>query len=285
MKIGNQIQPYHPSLRITNFQNNFTSNKHVLTKPLNNLIDPPNAKNSIIRLDILQKSSDKVKSFTKIENMSASKDPLTRQKQKLIRKQSSKRRIRPGSHRRIIRASDNQESEKTASIVVRHNEAMEDFYDDGEDPQVEIFENESLWGSSLDFDDGEGEGEDDDYEGYEDETEPAEITSNDNVSAASNAHKVFDGSELQPEMRKHFDKISCEYNLKDSNESQMRENLLNKSPTKDDLPGNSSNIVIKKSSIFTNYSQSFENNNAKYAIIQLKWPNLIFSSIYNPEQK
>jgi hypothetical protein len=268
MKIGNQIQPYNPSLRIINFQNNFTSNKHVLAKPLNNLIDPPNNKNSIFRLDVLQKSPDKVKSFTKIDNMSASKDPLTRQRQKLIRKQSSKRRIRPGSHRRIIHASDKKESEKTASIVVRHNDAMEDFYDDGEDLQVEIFENESLCGSSLDFDDAEGE--DDDYEGYEDETEPAEITSNDNVSAASNAHKVLDGSELQPEMRKHFNKISCEYNLKNSNESQMRENLLNKSPTKHDLPGNSSNIVIKKCTIFTNYSKSFKNNNSKYAFIPLK---------------
>ena len=267
MKIGNQIKPYNPSLRIINFQYNFTSNKHVLAKPLNDLIDPPNAKNSIIRLDILQKSPDKVKSFSKIDNMSASKDPLTRQRQKLIRKQSSKRRIRPGSHRRIIRPNDIQESEKTASIVVRHNDAMEDFYDDGQDPQVEMFENESLCGSSLDFDDGEGEGEDDDYEGYEDETEPAEVTSNDNVSAASNAHKMLDGSELQPEMRKHFDKISCEYNLTNSNESQMRENLLNKSPTKHGLPGNSSNIVIKKSSIFTTYSKSFKNKNAKYAFI------------------
>ena len=57
-----------------------------------------------------KKSPEIMKSFSKKENLSASKD-AGKTRAKLIRKQSSKRRVRPSSHRRIIRAKDKKDTE------------------------------------------------------------------------------------------------------------------------------------------------------------------------------
>lgn len=258
IKVGYQNKPYNPSLRIVNFQSNFTNNNYVQAKLLSTYVDPMNAKGSVLRREILKKSPENIKSFSKVENMSASKDPVSRQRQKLLKQQSTKKQVRPSSHRRIIRPKNIQETdEKTASIIVKDEKADEDFFDDGQDSDVEIDENESLWGSSLDFDDGEGE--------EDEEDEPPEFKSYDNVPTATNAHKIIDVTELEPEMRKHFDKISCEYNLEDTNGIDAKEHILDKIPSRYDPKGTSSKIVHKKSSGISNYSKSFKNKNSKYA--------------------
>lgn len=257
IKVGFQNKPYNPSLRIVNFQNNFTNNNYAQANPLSTLADPMNAKGSVLRREILKKSPENAKSFSKVDNMSASKDPVSRQRQKLLKQQSSKKQVRPSSHRRIIRPKNTQESDvKTASIIVKNEKVDEDFFDDGQDSDVEIDENESLWGSSLDFDDGEGE----DYE----EDEPPEFKSYDNVPTATNAHKIVDVTELEPEMRKHFDKVSCEYNLEDTNGIHTREHILDKNPTRYNPRGNSNKGVQKKISVISNHSKSFKNKNSKY---------------------
>lgn len=133
--------------------------------------------------------------------------------------------------------------------------AKDDEYDDGHDSDVEINDDESFCGSSLDFDDGEGE---------DCEVEPTS-------PAAINSQNLIDGQQLEPEMRKHFDKISCDYLKHDSNEIRLREDTLCKSPTL-----NNTNIVDKEKIVLKKSAISTGHSNAKNA------QNL---SIYNMEQK
>lgn len=64
----------------------------------------------LARRDMLG-SPDNMKSYGKNVNVSVSKDLCERKKVKLLRKQSSKRKLRPSSHRRVLRQNKARESD------------------------------------------------------------------------------------------------------------------------------------------------------------------------------
>ena len=90
---------------------------------------------------------------------------------------------------------------------------------------------ESLCGSSLDFEDAEDE------ESDQEEIECEELRSFDKVPAAINAQKFIDDSKLKPEMRKHFNKISYEYDIDEEGKEFKFREVNSTSPVKH-MPGN-----------------------------------------------
>ena len=53
---------------------------------------------------MLKKVPENVKSYCKLENVSASRESGERKRVKIVCKQASKKRIRPSSHRRTLRS-------------------------------------------------------------------------------------------------------------------------------------------------------------------------------------
>lgn len=112
---------------------------------------------------------------------------------------------------------------------------------------------ESLWGSSLDFDDAEGE------ESLQDEQEWEELKSYDKVPAAINAQKVVDKTKLEPEMWKHFNKVSCEYNIEED-ESVIKLKEPNLGSPKINIPksNNSQEKIPHKGSLNSKFTKKFK---------------------------
>ena len=62
------------------------------------------------RVSSTKKTPECTKSYSKLNNVSASKDQNSR-KQRLMSKPSNKRKLRPSSHRRVLRRKNMQETD------------------------------------------------------------------------------------------------------------------------------------------------------------------------------
>lgn len=91
-----------------------------------------------------------------------------------MNKKSSKRQLRPTSHRR------RPQIPPTLSQPEDLFSPEDDFYDDGMDHELEVDDDESLWDSDLEFEDGEEE---------------------------DREARIVEGVEVVPEMRRHFGQI------------------------------------------------------------------------------
>ena len=131
---------------------------------------------------------------------------------------------------------------------------------DENDIEGELDEDESLCGSSLDFDDnGEGDDSEQEDEKTKDDHKVAQLKSYDKVPTAINEQKFISENNTKPDMMKHFDQIKKDYDISSpEREVQLKdENMTNPSRyTTDYLT--SQKKTNKNGSLSSNYSKSFK---------------------------